>query len=248
MTELIYPAFDTNMTRDDMWKHLSERHPRHPWLPAKSTKGELIRLHTRLHISTDLDHEHYASGEDIAVALQETSTDLTVVVVPPLTVSVRRSLKDLVENDYSMLRREIEEYAAAASAAALKEIEAEFVEKTVEAAKILKEAQAQCQAWQHQIDQMVSDAAAQGIKLELTTQRYHGVPEKVTVPGLQEAKSAKQTEIHVEKNRALQKAEKGRLAAQRQVLLSGITQEGLDLLKTIPSAKDMFVKEESDGN
>jgi len=91
------------------------------------------------------------------------------------------------------------------------------------------------------IDTLVIEARGKGVELSVQ-EHYSGRTTEAKVAGLQAAIKAAEAEVEADRKRALNTLERARLTAQRKVLMSGVSEEALTILDTIPNARTLMVE------
>lgn len=190
-----------------------------------------------------VDHVHVAlpvSDEVLAAAASLTSgRDNTPIA--SLNASERKALKDVVDNDFSMLRSEMRAMGADMKAQRRREVEAEWAERR----KAVKDFEAKAR---RAVDKAVkalrdlqTDATSAGVNL--TVPSIHTDYIKAEAKGYEQAIRDADAEVDRELNRAELTLERQRLTAQRQVLLTGVSGEvAQQVLGSIPDAKTLMVE------
>lgn len=199
-----------------------------------------------------VDHRHEdiiseATDEQLAAASRARSNER--VSDKPLSPAERKVLKELVDNDFSALRSETQQFAADAFEAKKAEIELDWkdakekipalVDEMIELKRKQKDEmaalEARHEAARGKIRQKADNA---GIVLK----EGYGGDVQGEVQGLKDAMTRTKAENDAMLQRALMTIERQRLTAQRQVLISGVTKESAEILDTIPDAKTLMVE------
>lgn len=164
-----------------------------------------------------------------------------------LSVTERKALERLIDNDFASLRNEMRAYAEEILAERLKAVEEEFADRKKEAEKRRKAAIKALVKANKEIAKSLQDAKDAGITISGVT--YSSLSEEhyehavlASIEGQKEAESKVRGENRNDLQTALHTLERQRLAAQRLVLLAGISPEGQKLLDTIPDAKTLMVE------
>jgi hypothetical protein len=250
-----------DLSKDDQIQHLKDYHGYDAIArDSKVTKATLETYHTGFHVHPYqgnypivVAHEHRAlSAQDFAGA-----SDLVKALEKPLTITERNALKQLVDNDFDSLNKEIETQAAAVLAARLEESTASFAAKRQEVDSIntaIKDAKDQARkaigqaldAFEATFKALQEDAESKGITVRGgTTERYYIVDRSiggttVEVVGEAEALNTIRADVRREQNSARLAADRRRLGVNRQIMLAAIPEAIRPLVAEIPTAKSLL--------
>jgi hypothetical protein len=159
----------------------------------------------------------------------------------PLTVSERKVLKDLIDNDFRALLRELEQFALEARAAQENEIITEYADKTMAMNAITSE---YSELLNRQYIERVDFANAQRELGYAPGPVYapSGTNLSLRVVGKEEAMRRALADYENAIRTARNAVETQRLNAQRRVLLAGLTPAAREMLNDIPDAKTMMIQ------
>lgn len=259
-----------DLSRDDQIQHLNDYHGYDAVArDSKVTKATLESYHRGFHDQPNnrtfpivVAHEHRAlSAQDFAGA-----SDLVKALEKPLTVTERNALKQLVDNDFDSLNKEIDTQASIVLAARLAESTATFALKrqevdTVNAA--IEQAKAQVHKEILQVFEVFGatfksiqeSAESKGITVKGgSIDRYGMSPYQraddylersvgswtVEVQGEKEEQAAIQADVRREQNAARLAADRQRLGVNRQIMLAAIPEAIRPLVAEIPTAKSLL--------
>jgi hypothetical protein len=211
------------------------------WGTAAS-EGEIRRGVRPLHV----DHTHSAVGtsptqQEMAEIIRQ--NEEFVPLEHPLNVSERKNLSTLVDNDFATARMQVARMTDELRAQRQAEIVERFSERRESAEKYKARLLALANEAHDSINVLVSDATFNGV-------RIYGVPTltlyeanlTVSVEGEKAARAEADLEIDAQRQRALNALETRRIAAQRRVLLLGLTAESKALLDDIPTAASVLTE------
>jgi hypothetical protein len=238
------------LTQKEQWAHLSQYHK--TWqlshgLNSKSRKDDMERAHRRSHmndVGMGSAHTHTAvaalnqpPGDDVSGS-DLTGSDLS----RPLNTTQRRALKDLVENDFLTMRAEIEQMAADMAQQRRVELTREWAERGADADAFERRGAELMTTYRKDAAALIAEARIAGVDLSMPNIKdsYPSLEAKVT--GLNETIRAAENEVDADRRRALNTLERQRLTAQRKVLLTGVTEEALAVLDTIPTAQALMLE------
>lgn len=249
-----------DLSRDDQIQHLNDYHGYDAVArDSKVTKATLESYHRGFHDQPNnrsfpivVAHEHRAlSAQDFAGA-----SDLVKALEKPLTVTERNALKQLVDNDFDSLNKEIDTQASIVLAARLAESTATFALKrqevdTVNAA--IEQAKAQVHKEILQVFEVFGatfksiqeSAESKGITVKGgSIDRYYLERSvgswTVEVQGEKEEQAAIQADVRREQNAARLAADWQRLSVNRQIMLAAIPEAIRPLVAEIPTAKSLL--------
>lgn len=249
-----------DLSRDDQIQHLNDYHGYDAVArDSKVTKATLESYHRGFHDQPNnrtfpivVAHEHRAlSAQDFAGA-----SDLVKALEKPLTVTERNALKQLVDNDFDSLNKEIDTQASIVLAARLAESTATFALKrqevdTVNAA--IEQAKAQVHKEILQVFEVFGatfksiqeSAESKGITVKGgSIDRYYLERSvgswTVEVQGEKEEQAAIQADVRREQNAARLAADRQRLGVNRQIMLAAIPEAIRPLVAEIPTAKSLL--------
>lgn len=181
------------------------------------------------------------AGEDsVASPTGTTKADEAVKKVRPLSVSAANALTKLVENDYQILRAEMEQFHQEQVANAIREMRGEASDENKKivldkAHKLLAKYRADCSKLQ-------KEASDKNIKLTLPSlQNYAGTP-SATDETLEHRVRQYQNQKESEFKTLMLSVRRQELEAKRRVLIASITTEAEDILASIPTAKEVMVR------
>jgi len=233
------------MTQKEEWEHIQRYHGytvhyRYS-LDSKSRKADLQSAHEKMHLKGEVtpgrEHTH------TAVAPREDATPEELAALElgkPLNASQRKSLKDIVENDFLALKAEIVQFAGDIAKTRRDDIDKDFAKKGADQQAFEKKGRDLLMKYRNERDKLILDARAKGVELSLPQLKYGEVEAKM--PGRLQAIAAAEADVEADKRRALNALERARLTAQRKVLMTGVTEESLKILDTIPSAKTLMLE------
>lgn len=199
------------------------------------------------------------------------------IVGKPMNAQERKLLTELVNNDFSGLKQQMRELAADTLASNIAEINADWDAKEKKipdfAGQATDRMRKQSDEWaamkaRHEEERRkMSEKHTDGLKAIIGKAKEQGVTlreeqetyadefgQKKTRPvyraeveGRRDAIKTATEENKQLLDRALMTLEKQRLAAQRKVLVSGVSQEAAEFLDTIPDARTMMVEAAQQG-
>lgn len=241
------------MTQKEQWAHLRDHHMNMPWgLGSRSKKPDFEQWHTKAHSSDQKDESKPDYFRTSHTHTAGPSTSLVVhdgdgkgqVKLPtfdkPLQAGQRKALKELVENDFAVLRAEIHQFADDEANRLRAEVRKEWAKKGADAPKFTKQAQDLLAKFHQDRQALIAKALAAGVEVEIPKTYDREVSTKVA--GLDDAIRQSVAGVEADRKRALNALERSRLSAQRAVLMSGVTTEGLALLETIPTAQALMLE------
>lgn len=165
-----------------------------------------------------------------------------------LSVTERKALERLIDNDFSALRNEMHALAKDVLEDRLRGVQAEFADKAKEAERLRTTAVKAITDANVKIMKAIEDAKAAGVAINGIhgstgfSKEHHDSVVKAVVEGQAEAERKVKAENQSDIQAALHTLERQRLASQRLVLLAGISAEGQKLLDTIPDAKTLMIE------
>lgn len=220
-----------NFSRGEMIAHLKDYHSIYPY-SSKETKAYMTEKHVKSPTLQRIAHHHLALTGDGA-----SYRDLTAPLDKPLSAGERKALVDLVNNDFNALKQEILRFSQDMSQSHQAEIRREWEGKGKRKQEFLDKAVALRAKQSEAFGALKNRADAAGVTLSAGVP--YGEP-AVVVKGFQAALSDAEREVQDETRSALLTWERSRLTALRQVLMAGISAEGLTLLGTVPTAKELM--------
>lgn len=259
--------FDTSlMSKDDMEDHMSNVHGISLYYQVGSrwTKDQAVVLHMRHHDEErepanrrryynepTVAHNHTASPEPTEAqrqAVERASNPLGKA----LNSSERKALNDLVNNDFAVLRNEIEQFANDMLQQRLAEIETEYADKEDDLRRVRDAAiaiqteyreakQRLLQDYTKKAADLGDEAKLNGIGLSFNLDSGYGAP-SLELQGKKDAIAKAKAEVEADRARARNTLERQRLSNQRKVLMLGVSQDGLDVLDTMPDARQLMVE------
>jgi hypothetical protein len=251
------------MTADEMRRHIRNKHG-NPWGLSKWRKDHMTEWHEADHEARDFEAtatqpqidarvltpegKHYVTGymrhQHVTLEPSEAEAGMLADVKAGnplgkvLSASERKSLEQLVNNDFAGLKAQIKQFASDVLAERQEAVRAEWADRTKQIETWATKWARYAERINSDIAKMRGDALAQGVEIaQLPTLSVNVTPKVI---GLQEALTEVARECQSDLERALLTLERQRLTAQRTVLMAGISTEGLTLLNTIPSAKDLM--------
>lgn len=259
--------------KDGLWRHLREMHHTsryNLYNGSKATVDELTLHHDALHEDAakpgheqrwhgrhGFVHEHMIlSPEDMAAAagaLEKVENPLGT----PLNAKERSSLQALVDNDFAVLRAEIDQFAADMTRQRIEEIEQEYADKETLIAEYVGKVRDIAASMQAALGKVKDDHSARLVKLSEEAKKQGievGIVENdptritnghlpaVNVMGKKEAIEAAKAEIEGDKNRARNTLERNRLQNVRRILMLGVSQRGLEVIEEMPDARSLMLK------
>lgn len=249
-----------DLSRDDQIQHLNDYHGYDAVARvSKVTKATLESYHRGFHDQPNnrsfpivVAHEHRAlSAQDFAGA-----SDLVKALEKPLTVTERNALKQLVDNDFDSLNKEIDTQASIVLAARLAESTATFALKRQEVDTV-NAAIEQAKAQVHKEILQVFEVFGATFKSIQESAESKGITVKggridryylersvgswtVEVQGEKEEQAAIQADVRREQNAARLAADRQRLGVNRQIMLAAIPEAIRPLVAEIPTAKSLL--------
>lgn len=229
------------LTHDQQWAHLRKFHRvPHYRLNTKSRKGEYEAWHYNAHLKGEGIREDHTHGAYVPKGDQPRTDMEPLDPSRPLNASQRKALKDLVDNDFLALRSEIQQFATDMARQRRDELRTEWADRGADPASFITRAEALAQEYRVAADALRLEARRSGIDLDMPTLYQDKI--KARTDGLAEAIREAEQEIKADQVRALNTLERARLTAQRKVLMSGVDQEALSILETIPTAHDLMIQ------
>lgn len=231
------------LTQKEQWDHLQRFHTKMYYelsKASKTPKAEMEEWHAKVHLAgTNMRHPHTHTA---AVPQKgQKSTELAPMdLTKPLGASQRKALKDLVENDFSALRAEINQFADDMARQKREEIQADYAARGADQTDFLARGRKLMNDYRVGCDQLTLEASRAGVELKMPGIYTRDIETKVN--GLNTAIKLAEAEVDAERKRALNSLERARLTAQRKVLMSGVNEEALAILDTIPNARDLMVQ------
>jgi hypothetical protein len=250
------------MTAKDLRSHIQQYHG-HPWQLSKWNKDRMIEYHTadhdnrdfeaaatqpqldtgtrtpdgKLYVTSYMRHQHVTlePSEDQQALLDQMREGNPLGKV--LSASERKSLEQLVNNDFAGLKAQIKQFASEVLTERQDAVRSEWADKTKQVETWTTKWSRYAERINSDVAKMRGDALAAGVELGIASL---AVSVTVKVVGLQEALNEVARECQADLERALLTLERQRLSAQRTVLMSGIGPEGLTLLNSIPSAQELM--------
>ena len=227
------------LKQTEMHDHL-RRHHTNLWragIDSKATKAKMTEWHSESHLQGEniaKPHTHTAVGP-ASPQLDGEPLDLS----KPLNASQRKALKDLVENDFLALKAEINQFADDMAAQRRQEIHADYAARGADSTEFLARGRQLMMDYRNGVDKLVIAARTAGVELTMPDIGTRTMETKVA--GLHEALRKAEAEVDADRRRALNTLERARLTAQRKVLMSGVNEEALALLETIPDARTLMI-------
>lgn len=227
-----------SMTRAEMREHLIQAHRQTPLAKA-----------TRIEMGFDHDQYHRTNRFTVAHAHIPPEQETGGFTDQPLSPTEQRNLTKLVDNQFSALTNEMEQFAADALESRETEVNQEFAEVEQRAESVLADIRRELSQTRSRVEEMIAAARRDGVTIEgfdtyQWTQAFrHGsysLPSKTAA--LAEARKANHTLIR----RTNLTIERQRLGAQRRILLSSLGEEAQAVLDSIPSAQQMMVAAQAD--
>lgn len=261
----VTPFESSLMNKQEMQDHLSRCHGINVWAlrrGEKTTKDEMTSIHDRSHNQyaqgakePRIAHTHTAVPEPSAkqsAALEKASNPLGKA----LNAGERRALKDLVDNDFAVLRSEINQFAHDLLQQRLAEIEAEYEGRELlmtsykEQARELQQAYAQKlaelnESFTKKSQTLVDKAKRDGVTLSTalsTRNPDYGREPSVELSGKKDAIAKAKEEIAADQRTSLNTLERQRLTNQRRILMLGVSSDGLQVIEEMPSARELMIE------
>lgn len=237
------------LSQKEQWRHLNGYHeyPMRRHLDSKSRKSAYEDAHSMSHLqdaSIRRPHTHTAVAAASEAPEDPTSgKDLDGVdLSKPLNVTQRRALRDLVENDFLAMKAEINQMADDMAKQRRDELTREWAARGADADQFERRGAELMETYRTAGAALIAEAQAAGVELAMPRIKdsYPSLEAKVT--GLHEALREVEQEVEADRRRALNTLERQRLTAQRKVLLTGVTQEALNILDTIPTASQLMLE------
>lgn len=209
-------------------------------LDSKSTKATMEKWHTDAHLQGEnvlRPHTHTS----VAPKSDDDPADIGPMdLTKPLNASQRKALKDLVENDFLALKAEINQFADDMAAQRRQEINADYAARGADQTTFFTKGRALMQQYRVGCDALVLEARQAGVELKMPDIYSREIEAKTS--GLQTSLRAAEADVDADRKRALNTLERARLTAQRKVLMSGVNQEALSILETIPNARSLMIE------
>lgn len=197
------------------------------------------RSHLRRTLPIQHDHVPVPVDEKVVAASKSLRADGNIGVTL-LNAAERKALKDVVDNDFHILRQEMREMANQMERDAVAAVDAEWAERREARKDFLKKGEKAWAKYKATIKALTEDAEKAGVSLTGYI-RYEPTFE-AEVKGYKEAKQEAIQSAYKAFQRAELTMERQRLTAQRQVLLTGVTREASVVLDAIPDAKTLMVE------
>lgn len=229
------------LSQKEQHAHLSRFHT-NLWrasLTTKTSKADMQRIHDEAHlgqsqVGTKEPHTH------TAVPQGKADVDLTKGGI--LNSTQRKALKDLVDNDFLALKAEINQFANDMAQQAREKVRAEWAKKGANKEAFMGRASDLIRKYRDDADRLILEARTKGVELKIPSVDRYSSGIDASVAGLKEAIDAAVAVVEADRKRALTTLERQRLTAQRTVLMSGVNQDALAILDTIPDAKTLMVE------
>lgn len=182
----------------------------------------------------------------MAEGADENHTNGVVDRVRPLSATAARSLTKLVENDFEMLRSEMNEYQSEQVEAKVREMRAGADPEMMERAQ--RQGDDIVDAFRRQRRELIDQARQRGLTVTMPDlgTRYGENAVTVKDDDLEKRVSSYRRQADREFKPLLRKSERMELEAKRRVLLASITSEAEEILKDIPSAREMFTQSQKE--
>lgn len=170
-----------------------------------------------------------------------------------LSVTERKALERLIDNDFASLRNEMNAYAKDVLTERLKAVEEDFTDRRKEAERLRKATVKALAKANVEVTKALETAKTAGVDISglgnsafaFNETHWDGTV-KAVVAGQAEAETKVKNENRSDIQAALHTLERQRLASQRLVLLAGISPEGQKLLDTVPDARTLMVEAASE--
>lgn len=250
-TESVEVAPFDLMRKDLQREHLIRAHGVYP--ESRDTKTDMETKHQKRH---ELEAQGQRLGRHVphthSAVVQTPLTDEQEAMVgsakagerltdKPLSVSERRVLERLVDNDFATLRAEMQQFANDEKANRLAAVDAEWAERVNEAKRYEERVSRTIREAQAQLAGLVTEAGGKGIDLTIPEIERYGST-KAAVRGLADERSRVAGEVDRDLQRAMLTLKRQRLTAQRTILMNGVTPEAAGLLDGIPTAQALMVE------
>lgn len=219
-------GFSRHLTPEEVeqWRSRFGTHSRYPRVP------QIMHTHTVVPVA-----------ENVAKAATALTTKRDNTPIAALNASERKALKDVVDNDFSMLRQEIRAMSADIKAQRRREVEQEWADRKAATKAYERKVHKAVASFNKKMADMRGEARDAGIELATPRLETYGI--KAEVKGFAEAMREADAEVQRDEDRALMTLERQRLEAQRQVLLTGVSGEvAQTVLGAIPSAQTLMVE------
>lgn len=193
--------------------------------------------HPHVHLKTDA-----LTGDAALAAAFEAIKDPTAELPDkPLTVSERKLLTDLINNDFGKLKTEMRGFVDAQLASTMAELAAE--NETKQAGKIVWSERRRALTDKYEADFRVLQAEAESAGYSVPGNSGGIVySQTIGVVGYQQAVEKAKEEHRLALQAATNTVEAQRLTAIRRVMLASLTPAGRAMLDTLPDAKTMMVE------
>ena len=231
------------LTQKEQWSHLQRFHLE-LWgsLPkaSKTPKAEMEDWHRKAHLEGRNQRQEHTHT---AIVKKDDGTSPSAKEMMRggiLNASQRKALKDLVENDFLALKAEINQFADDMAKQKRDEINAEWASKGADKTDFYARGRELMAEYRNGVDKLIMDARSKGV--ELTMPSFYGREIEAKVPGLQQAIKLAELDVESDRRRALNSLERARLTAQRKVLMTGVNEDALQILETIPNAKQLMIQ------
>lgn len=200
--------------------------------------GNVFTLNGIPHVHTVLA----ATTSDQAIIDAAKSGDAIKVKMSSSEIS---RLTKLVDNDFANLKSEMQQFAADMREEKRQEVKAQFAEAQKGKLTFITKAEViQTKAFKA-LQELRNDADEAGIALEIPLLNYgrnYGTGSaSANVKALEAAQKKAEAEVNEMLTRGLMSLEQQRLTAQRKVLMAGISEQAMQVLSTVPSAKELMV-------
>lgn len=234
----------SEMDKTSLREHNRQFHNAH--FDSKATIGRMTEWHEGSHANVALrrlahDHTH---SPIVLTDQEKAQIEAVRSNIPmgdkPLSVSERKVLSTLVDNDFSETANNMRQMAADMLANDLDVLKREYDEKGLAGPAFAAQIKDVMDRARDDAERLVENARLAGIDIKhpMRNMFHEG---GWTVDGYEEARRTLQAENASSLKRALLTLERARLGAQRTVLLSGITPEAALLLGSVPKADQMMV-------
>lgn len=240
---------DSKTTKETLISYHTERHEamEHPEATTESLVARgwnRSRAEERVQRLTQaVRHTHSALAPTAEQqALLEAMKENPDYVAPdhPLSAAERKVLSTLVDNDFATAKNQLIREVNALRVAKRAEVAEEWAGRRAEADKFKARMEVLVQQAIDAARELINEAAINGITMSSPLAGYSPGNVRISVTGEAEAYSALEAQVTSQQTRALNMLEARRLAAQRQVLLMGITEESKKVLDTIPTAASVL--------
>lgn len=162
-----------------------------------------------------------------------------------LGITEKKQLKELVDNDFSVLRQEMDQLTAELVALRHTEIDEEFADRQADLDQARTEWNELTNNIRTQVQEFRARCREQGVVIS-PDRRYGselltiGTPD-FTLPAKKEAKERVEQEVNLQIRRAKTGLERQRIDAHRKILVSGLAEEATAILSSMPDPRRLVL-------